>query len=260
MCSVFYHTRALKDQTNQRILAVNAGVDGQKGVLSSDLLVVPGVIDHRPERVRRPVSDVPVARRVRRDAHQSRLLGGVRRPAHRHRRAVAGHGLTFTNGRGTEVCVAAIRALEPLVVGRTLDGITGDMRCFWRSLVSDGQLRWLGPEKGVMHLAAGAVVQRGLGSLGEEQAACRSGSSSPTSRPRSSSSRSTSATSRTSSLRRRRSTSCGTDESGGTSASSSSSRPATRRTRRRPAGSGTTTRRWPLSSARRSPTASGTSR
>ncbi len=73
-------------------------------------------------------------------------------------RALAGHGLTFTNGRGTEVCVAAIRALEPFVVGRTLEGITGDMRGFWRSLVSDDQLRWLGPEKGVMHLGAGAVV------------------------------------------------------------------------------------------------------
>jgi L-fuconate dehydratase len=71
---------------------------------------------------------------------------------------LSGHGLTFTNGRGTEVCVAAIHALEPLVVGRTLDGITGDMRGFWRSLVSDDQLRWLGPEKGVVHLAAGAVV------------------------------------------------------------------------------------------------------
>ena len=71
---------------------------------------------------------------------------------------VSGHGLTFTNGRGTEVCVAAVRALEPLVAGRTLDGITGDMRGFWRSLVSDDQLRWLGPEKGVIHLAVGAVV------------------------------------------------------------------------------------------------------
>ena len=71
---------------------------------------------------------------------------------------ISGHGLTFTNGRGTEVCVAAIRALEPLVVGRSLEGITGDLRGFWRSLVSDPQLRWLGPEKGVMHLAVGAVV------------------------------------------------------------------------------------------------------
>ena len=71
---------------------------------------------------------------------------------------LAGHGLTFTNGRGTEVVVAAIRALEPLVVGRTLEEITADMRAFWRSLASDGQLRWLGPEKGVMHLATAAVV------------------------------------------------------------------------------------------------------
>jgi L-fuconate dehydratase len=71
---------------------------------------------------------------------------------------LSGHGLTFTNGRGTEVCLAAIRALEPLVVGRSLEGITGDMRGFWRSLVSEDQLRWLGPEKGVMHLATAAIV------------------------------------------------------------------------------------------------------
>jgi L-fuconate dehydratase len=69
-----------------------------------------------------------------------------------------GHGLTFTLGRGTEICVVAARALEPLVVGRTLEGIESNMRGFWRSLVSDGQLRWLGPEKGVVHLAAAAVV------------------------------------------------------------------------------------------------------
>jgi L-fuconate dehydratase len=71
---------------------------------------------------------------------------------------VEGHGLTFTSGRGTEVCVAAIRALEPLVVGRTLEEIAADMRGFWRSLASDTQLRWLGPEKGVIHLATAAVV------------------------------------------------------------------------------------------------------
>ncbi len=69
-----------------------------------------------------------------------------------------GHGLTFTNGRGTEVVVAAARALEHLVVGRTLEEITSDFRSFWRSLTSDGQLRWLGPEKGVIHLATAAVV------------------------------------------------------------------------------------------------------
>jgi L-fuconate dehydratase len=71
---------------------------------------------------------------------------------------LAGHGLAFTNGRGTEVVAAGIRALAPLVVGRSLEGITGDMRAFWRSLTSDDQLRWLGPEKGVMHLATAAVV------------------------------------------------------------------------------------------------------
>ena len=71
---------------------------------------------------------------------------------------VEGHGLTFTSGRGTEVCVAAAHALEPFVVGRTLDGIIGDMSGFWRSLVSDSQLRWIGPEKGAIHLATAAVV------------------------------------------------------------------------------------------------------
>jgi L-fuconate dehydratase len=69
-----------------------------------------------------------------------------------------GHGLTFTPGRGNEICVAAIRSLKPLVVGRTLESITGDMASFWRRLTQDGQLRWLGPEKGVIHLAVGAVV------------------------------------------------------------------------------------------------------
>ena len=67
--------------------------------------------------------------------------------------------MTFTIGRGNEICVAADRARStPLVVGRTLEGITGDMRAFWRALASDGQLRWLGPEKGVMHLATAAIV------------------------------------------------------------------------------------------------------
>lgn len=71
---------------------------------------------------------------------------------------VEGHGLTFTIGRGNEVCVSAIEALAPLVVGRTIGAITDDMAGFWRSLASDGQLRWLGPEKGVIHLATAALV------------------------------------------------------------------------------------------------------
>jgi L-fuconate dehydratase len=72
--------------------------------------------------------------------------------------SLAGHGLTFTIGRGTEVCVTAIRALADNVVGLSLEEITADMAGFWRSLVHDSQLRWLGPEKGVIHLAAAALV------------------------------------------------------------------------------------------------------
>jgi L-fuconate dehydratase len=71
---------------------------------------------------------------------------------------LAGHGMTFTIGRGNELCVAAIEALAPLVRGCTLEGIVADMRGFWRSLVGDTQLRWVGPEKGVIHLATAALV------------------------------------------------------------------------------------------------------
>jgi L-fuconate dehydratase len=69
-----------------------------------------------------------------------------------------GHGLTFTIGRGTEVVVAGVRALEPLVLGRSTDDVFADMGGFWRDLTGDSQLRWIGPEKGVIHLATAAVV------------------------------------------------------------------------------------------------------
>jgi len=69
-----------------------------------------------------------------------------------------GHGLTFTIGRGNEVCAAAIDAFRHLVVGQSLADITSDFAGFWRRLASDSQLRWLGPEKGVIHLALAAVV------------------------------------------------------------------------------------------------------
>jgi len=69
-----------------------------------------------------------------------------------------GHGLAFTIGRGNELCVAAIESLAPLVVGQTLEAITADMAGFWRTLTSDSQLRWVGPEKGVIHLATAALV------------------------------------------------------------------------------------------------------
>jgi L-fuconate dehydratase len=75
-----------------------------------------------------------------------------------HVDGVAGHGLTFTIGRGTEICVAAIDALAPHVVGSTVEELVGDLGGFWRRLVADSQLRWLGPEKGVIHLATAALV------------------------------------------------------------------------------------------------------
>ena len=69
-----------------------------------------------------------------------------------------GHGLTFTNGRGNELCVGAVRALAHHVSGRSLEEIQEDMRAFFRELTQDVQLRWLGPEKGVIHMSAGAVL------------------------------------------------------------------------------------------------------
>lgn len=71
---------------------------------------------------------------------------------------LAGHGLTFTIGRGTEICVAAIHALKPLLINHTLQEFTNDMGIFWATITSDSQLRWLGPEKGVIHLATAAIV------------------------------------------------------------------------------------------------------
>ncbi len=69
-----------------------------------------------------------------------------------------GHGLTFTIGRGNEVCVAAIEALKPLIVGLDMDWITENNGRFWRHITADSQLRWIGPDKGAIHLAVGAVV------------------------------------------------------------------------------------------------------
>lgn len=71
---------------------------------------------------------------------------------------LSGYGLTFTIGRGNEICCAAIRALEHLVVGLDLDWVKENPGRFWRHLTGDSQLRWIGPDKGAMHLAVGAVV------------------------------------------------------------------------------------------------------
>jgi L-fuconate dehydratase len=69
-----------------------------------------------------------------------------------------GHGLTFTLGRGTELVTGALKHLSRFAVGRTLDSITTDLNGFYRTLVGDTQFRWLGPEKGVIHLAVAAVL------------------------------------------------------------------------------------------------------
>lgn len=70
----------------------------------------------------------------------------------------AGHGLTFTIGRGNELCVAAVQSLAPLVEGLSVDEIAGDLGGFWRRLTGDSHFRWLGPDKGVVHLATAAMV------------------------------------------------------------------------------------------------------
>jgi L-fuconate dehydratase len=69
-----------------------------------------------------------------------------------------GAGFTFTNGRGNEITCTAVDALAHHVRGRSVAEITADPVAFWRSLVADVQLRWLGPEKGVIHMATGALV------------------------------------------------------------------------------------------------------
>jgi L-fuconate dehydratase len=69
-----------------------------------------------------------------------------------------GHGFAFTIGRGNDVQTAAIEALRPYLVGRSVEKLLLDLGGFWKELVHDSQLRWLGPEKGVMHMAISAVV------------------------------------------------------------------------------------------------------
>lgn len=69
-----------------------------------------------------------------------------------------GHGLTFTIGRGNDICCMAIKAMDHLVVGQDLEAFRAAPGKFWRHLTGDSQLRWIGPDKGAMHLATGAVV------------------------------------------------------------------------------------------------------
>jgi L-fuconate dehydratase len=71
---------------------------------------------------------------------------------------IEGHGFTFTIGRGNELCVAAVHSLAPLLLGRSVSGVLDDLGAFGKLLSSDSQLRWVGPEKGVVHLATAAIV------------------------------------------------------------------------------------------------------
>jgi L-fuconate dehydratase len=71
---------------------------------------------------------------------------------------LTGHGLTFTNGRGNEICVAAVKALARHLEGRELDPFPGQMRALLLDMTMDSQLRWLGPEKGILQMATAALV------------------------------------------------------------------------------------------------------
>jgi L-fuconate dehydratase len=75
-----------------------------------------------------------------------------------HPRGLAGHGFTFTIGRGNELCVAAIESLAYLVRGLTIEEVAANPAAFWYHVTGDSQLRWVGPEKGVIHLATAAIV------------------------------------------------------------------------------------------------------
>jgi L-fuconate dehydratase len=75
-----------------------------------------------------------------------------------HPQGHAGHGMTFTIGRGNEICTVAIAALRPLIVGAKLEDLAADLGQFWRKITGDSQLRWIGPDKGAIHLATAAVV------------------------------------------------------------------------------------------------------
>jgi len=69
-----------------------------------------------------------------------------------------GHGITFTLGRGTELCVAVIETLKKFVEGRDLEEITDNFGVYWREICNDSQLRWLGPERGLIHMSVAAII------------------------------------------------------------------------------------------------------
>ncbi|XP_032528863.2 mitochondrial enolase superfamily member 1-like [Danaus plexippus] len=69
-----------------------------------------------------------------------------------------GYGLTFTCGRGTEIIVLTIRSMKKFILGRNAADIFANFSEFWRTITNDSQMRWLGPEKGVVHLAVAAIL------------------------------------------------------------------------------------------------------
>jgi L-fuconate dehydratase len=75
-----------------------------------------------------------------------------------HPGGLEGHGFTFTIGRGNELCVAAIESLAYLIRGQAVEDLAADPAAFWYRMTGDSQLRWVGPEKGVIHMATAAVV------------------------------------------------------------------------------------------------------
>ncbi|MGI9148428.1 MAG: L-fuconate dehydratase [Chloroflexota bacterium] len=75
-----------------------------------------------------------------------------------HPGGLEGQGFTFTIGRGNELCVAAIESLAYLIRGQTVEDLAADPAAFWYRMTGDSQLRWVGPDKGVIHLATAALV------------------------------------------------------------------------------------------------------
>lgn len=69
-----------------------------------------------------------------------------------------GDGMTFTIGRGNELCVAAVQALAPLLIGKEVEALFADLGKVWKTVTGESQLRWVGPEKGVIHLASAAII------------------------------------------------------------------------------------------------------
>ncbi len=80
-----------------------------------------------------------------------------------------GHGLTFTIGRGNEICISAIKSLRHLLYGLDLDWVRNDLGRFWKYITGDSQLRWVGPEKGAIHLATAAVINAVWDLLAKEE-------------------------------------------------------------------------------------------